>query len=87
VRCALTHKVCVVCVVLWCEQSKAKFPGRQLVYVSNKWGFTPFPKDVFQESCMLGEKVNWRGDIQSLSLSLSLSQWVCVPTIIYNEEK
>jgi hypothetical protein len=31
------------------RKCKAKFPGRQLVYVSRNWGFTPFEKSVFTD--------------------------------------
>lgn len=50
------------CVWLW-RQSKAKFPGRQLVYVSRNWGFTVFPKDVFMEGRQMTQegKIDWKG--------------------------
>jgi len=41
------------------RKSKAKFPGRQLVYVSRNWGFSPFPKDVFIEG--RSNTINWKG--------------------------
>jgi large subunit ribosomal protein L10e len=41
------------------RRAKFKFPGRQLVYVSRNWGFTPFPKDVFQEGRT--GTIEWRG--------------------------
>ena len=41
------------------RKSKAKFPGRQLVFISRNWGFTPFPKDMFQEGRV--EEISWRG--------------------------
>jgi large subunit ribosomal protein L10e len=41
------------------RKSKAKFPGRQLVFISRNWGFTPFPKDVFQEG--RAGQIEWRG--------------------------
>lgn len=41
------------------RKSKAKFPGRQLVFISRNWGFTPFPKDMFQEGRV--EEIEWRG--------------------------
>mmetsp|Transcript_16887 Transcript_16887/g.33847 ORF Transcript_16887/g.33847 Transcript_16887/m.33847 type:complete len:244 (-) Transcript_16887:63-794(-) len=41
------------------RKAKFKFPGRQLVYVSRNWGFTPFPKELFQEG-RVGQ-VEWRG--------------------------
>ncbi|GAW83073.1 60S ribosomal protein L10 [Plasmodium gonderi] len=31
------------------RRAKYKFPGRQKVFVSNKWGFTKFSKDQYQE--------------------------------------
>lgn len=31
------------------KRAKYKFPGRQKVFVSNKWGFTKFTKDQFKE--------------------------------------
>jgi len=31
------------------RKAKFKFPGRQLVYISRNWGFTPFSKEQFQE--------------------------------------
>jgi len=45
------------------EQCKAKFPGRQLVYVSRNWGFTPFPKDVYTDGRQMTAegKIDWRG--------------------------
>jgi len=52
------------------RKSKAKFPGRQLVYVSRNWGFSPFPKDVFIEGRQAdtpdGVKINWKGAIGSI---------------------
>lgn len=44
-------------------QSKAKFPGRQLVYVSRNWGFTPFPKDVFTDGRQMSQSgpIDWKG--------------------------
>jgi hypothetical protein len=49
--------------VYWCGQCKAKFPGRQLVYVSRNWGFTPFPKDVFMAGRQMTQegKIEWKG--------------------------
>lgn len=41
------------------RKAKFKFPGRQLVYVSRNWGFTPFPKDLFSEGRV--ETIEWRG--------------------------
>eukprot|EP00284_Hemiselmis_tepida_P015897 CAMPEP_0174925616 /NCGR_PEP_ID=MMETSP1355-20121228/8040_1 /TAXON_ID=464990 /ORGANISM="Hemiselmis tepida, Strain CCMP443" /LENGTH=242 /DNA_ID=CAMNT_0016171559 /DNA_START=40 /DNA_END=768 /DNA_ORIENTATION=+ len=41
------------------RKAKFKFPGRQLVYVSRNWGFTPFPKELFQQGRT--EEVEWRG--------------------------
>ncbi len=41
------------------RKAKFKFPGRQLVYVSRNWGFTPYPKEVFQEGRV--SEVEWRG--------------------------
>jgi len=41
------------------RKAKFKFPGRQLVYVSRNWGFTPFPKELFQEGRT--SEVEWRG--------------------------
>ena len=41
------------------RKAKFKFPGRQLVYVSRNWGFTPYPKQVFQEG--RSGTVEWRG--------------------------
>jgi len=29
------------------RRSSAKFPGRQKIVVSNKWGFTPYPREEF----------------------------------------
>ena len=45
------------------EQSKAKFPGRQLVYVSRNWGFSPYPKEVFMEGRQMTQegKISWKG--------------------------
>eukprot|EP01029_Cantina_marsupialis_P031921 TRINITY_DN935_c0_g1_i2.p1 TRINITY_DN935_c0_g1~~TRINITY_DN935_c0_g1_i2.p1 ORF type:complete len:214 (+),score=43.87 TRINITY_DN935_c0_g1_i2:64-705(+) len=31
------------------RRSKFKFPGRQKIVVSNKWGFTPFTKEEYQK--------------------------------------
>ena len=57
--------VCVSCArrVAIYEQCKAKFPGRQLVYVSRNWGFTPFPKDVYTDGRQMTAdgKIDWRG--------------------------
>jgi len=41
------------------RRAKFKFPGRQLVYISRNWGFTPFPQEKFQE----GRQgiTEWRG--------------------------
>ena len=51
------------CVGAAALQSKAKFPGRQLVYVSRNWGFTPFPKDVFMAGRQMTQegKIEWKG--------------------------
>jgi len=45
------------------RKCKAKFPGRQLVYASRNWGFTPFPKDVFMAGRQMTQEgtVEWRG--------------------------
>eukprot|EP00802_Teleaulax_amphioxeia_P015232 Tamp_15319.p2 GENE.Tamp_15319~~Tamp_15319.p2 ORF type:complete len:172 (+),score=43.28 Tamp_15319:614-1129(+) len=45
------------------RKCKAKFPGRQLVYVSRNWGFTPFPKDVYTDGRQMTAegKIDWRG--------------------------
>lgn len=50
---------------MWREQSKAKFPGRQLVYVSRNWGFSPFPKDVFMAGRQMSQEgqIEWKGAI------------------------
>jgi hypothetical protein len=40
-------------------QGAADAPLSQLVYVSRNWGFTPFPKDVFQEGRT--GSIEWRG--------------------------
>merc|ERR1712028_325196 len=48
------------------RKSKAKFPGRQLVYVSRNWGFSPFPKDVFVEVCLKSNTIDWKGAIGTI---------------------
>jgi len=30
-------------------RGKYKFPGRQLIVVSNKWGFTPYTREQYQQ--------------------------------------
>mmetsp|Transcript_65494 Transcript_65494/g.106183 ORF Transcript_65494/g.106183 Transcript_65494/m.106183 type:complete len:172 (+) Transcript_65494:405-920(+) len=47
------------------RKSKAKFPGRQLVYVSRNWGFSPFPKDVFMAGRQMSQEgqIEWKGAI------------------------
>ena len=74
----ITHVSCLsVCVFV--VQCKAKFPGRQLVYVSRNWGFSPFPKDVYTDGRQMTAegKITWKGFALSttcffLSFSLSL---------------
>ena len=39
------------------RRSKFKFPGRQYIVVSNKWGFTPIQRDEY-------EKMRAEGKIQ-----------------------
>jgi len=46
VRCKETHQEHVVEAL---RRAKFKFPGRQKVVVSRKWGFTPFSRDEFQK--------------------------------------
>lgn len=45
------------------RKCKAKFPGRQLVYVSRNWGFSPFPKDVYTDGRQMTAegKITWKG--------------------------
>jgi len=45
------------------RKTGAKFPGRQLVYVSRNWGFTPFPKETFMEGRQMTQegKIEWKG--------------------------
>lgn len=31
------------------RRAKFKFPGRQKIYISKKWGFTKFDRDVFED--------------------------------------
>lgn len=31
------------------RRAKFKFPGRQKIYVSKKWGFTKFDREVYEE--------------------------------------
>ena len=63
-----------VCVFV--VQCKAKFPGRQLVYVSRNWGFSPFPKDVYTDGRQMTAegKITWKGFALSKFLFRSLSQ-------------
>ena len=52
--------------------------GCQLVYVSRNWGFTPFPKDVFQEGRT--GTIEWRGPVpppNPLSLGRGLDGRAC----------
>ena len=40
------------------RRSKFKFPGRQKIFVSKKWGFTKWDKDVYEEMRASGENVS-----------------------------
>lgn len=51
VRAKDTHKAQVIEAL---RRAKFKFPGRQKIFVSNKWGFTKFKRDEFQQ--LLDEK-------------------------------
>lgn len=31
------------------RRAKFKYPGRQKIFLSKKWGFTPFDRDVFEK--------------------------------------
>ena len=42
------------------RRAKFKFPGRQKIYVSNKWGFTKFTRDVY-ETLMSENKLTFDG--------------------------
>lgn len=77
-RAPLHHLVTHVYFLFVCGsvvQCKAKFPGRQLVYVSRNWGFSPFPKDVYTDGRQMTAegKIQWRGLALSNFLFLSLS--------------
>lgn len=62
-ECSVICERTLDCVGAAVVQSKAKFPGRQLVYVSRNWGFTPFPKDVFMAGRQMTQegKIEWKG--------------------------
>jgi large subunit ribosomal protein L10e len=63
------------------RKCKAKFPGRQLVYVSRNWGFSPFPKDVYTDGRQMTAegKITWKGFALSTFLFRSLSQNTTLP--------
>merc|ERR1719371_115672 len=39
------------------RRAKFKFPGRQKLFISKKWGFTKFDKEVFAEGLKTGKIV------------------------------
>ena len=53
------------------RRSKFKFPGRQKIYVSKKWGFTPWDRDVYESMRAEGR----------LIVSI-YSSWVIIVSII-----
>ena len=39
------------------RRAKFKFPGRQKIVISKKWGFTAFKKDEYLEQCEAGKSL------------------------------
>jgi len=57
------------------RRSKFKFPGRQKIYVSKRWGFTKWDREVYQEMRDDGRLVTDGVNVQYLPEHGPLSKW------------
>merc|ERR1719170_16327 len=57
------------------RRSKFKFPGRQKIYVSKKWGFTKFERDQYEEMRANGRLLADGATAKYVSEHGPLSKW------------
>lgn len=57
------------------RRAKFKFPGRQKIFVSKKWGFTRFDRDDFEKLREEGRLRNDGCNVQYLNDHGSMSSW------------
>merc|ERR1711907_541510 len=57
------------------RRSKMKFPGRQLIIISRKWGFTKFDREEFEQMRDAGELIPDGCHVKKFGTRGPLSQW------------
>eukprot|EP00051_Salpingoeca_urceolata_P026130 m.476188 g.476188 ORF g.476188 m.476188 type:complete len:218 (-) comp20463_c0_seq1:98-751(-) len=57
------------------RRSKFKFPGRQLIVVSKKWGFTRWDRETFEEKRDAGELVNDGSHVKHFNGRGPMTKW------------
>merc|ERR1712142_658042 len=60
------------------RRTKFKFPGRQKIFISKKWGFTKFDREVYEDMKAEGRLVNDGANVKYMPEHGPLSRWCAV---------
>merc|ERR1712168_570842 len=60
------------------RRSKFKFPGRQKIYISKKWGFTKWDREVYEDMKAEGRLVNDGANVKYMPEHGPLSRWCAI---------